>query len=239
VTDPVALCATAVARWHAAWLTALGIPWKTDADAWRALAPPHFIYFGAITLRPDAPPRSVVAAPGSVCDNWQTLDLEPYGYRIYRQEPWFLRPPQPLAADVPRELDVVRVHDEDELAEFELVSVRGFEDETATVARGTMHPPAALEDAAMAIFLGRVHGEAVAAAMGYRTEDAVGVFGVTTVASARRRGYGRALTCAAMLPETGLPAVLAPSKEGESMYRKLGFGRVGALSIWTKAGPGR
>jgi hypothetical protein len=37
-----------------------------------------------------------------------------------------------------------------------------------------------------------------------------------------------------MLPETGLPAVLAPSKEGESMYLKLGFEPVGALSIWTK-----
>jgi predicted GNAT family acetyltransferase len=70
--------------------------------------------------------------------------------------------------------------------------------------------------------------------MGYRTDTAVGVFGVTTVASARRRGYATALTRAAMLPETGLPAVLAPSKEGESMYLNLGFEPVGALSIWTK-----
>jgi predicted acetyltransferase len=70
--------------------------------------------------------------------------------------------------------------------------------------------------------------------MGYRADAGVGVFGVTTVASVRRRGYASALTRAAMLPETGLPVVLAPSKEGESMYLKLGFEPVGALSIWTK-----
>ena len=114
--------------------------------------------------------------------------------------------------------------------------MRGFENEGATVEAGTIHPAAILEDPAMAIFLGRVYGKAVAAAMGYRTDTAVGVFGVTTVASARRRGYATALTRAAMLPETGLPAVLAPSKEGESMYLNLGFEPVGALSIWTKRG---
>ena len=40
---------------------------------------------------------------------------------------------------------------------------------------------------------------------------------------------------AAMLTETGLPAILAPSREGERVYRRLGFGRVGELTIWSKA----
>ena len=86
----------------------------------------------------------------------------------------------------------------------------------------------------MALFIGRVKGKAVGASMGYRTDDAVGVFGVTTVASARRRGYGAALTRAAMLTETGLPAILAPSEQGEGVYRRLGFEPVGALTIWSK-----
>jgi hypothetical protein len=234
VNDPVGLCADAVARWHASWLTSLGISWERDADAWRALAPPHSIYFAAITLRPQTPAEAVVAAPGSICDNWQALDLAPAGYTIFRQEPWFYRTAGPVIGTTPPELEIVRVTNADEVAEFEQVSVRGFENEHAAIEPGTMHPASILDDPAMSIFLGRADGKAVAAAMAYRTEAAVGVFGVTTVASARRRGYGTALTCAAMLPETGLPAVLAPSKEGEGLYRKLGFEPVGALSIWTR-----
>lgn len=235
MNDRVALCADAVARWHASWLTALGVPWERDEEAWRAQAPPHFIYFAAITLRPETPVEAVAGAPGSICDNWQVLDLAARGYSIFREEPWFFRPPGPVVAGAaPPELQVVRVSDGDEVAEFEQVSVRGFESEETTVEPGAMHPASILDDPAMAIFLGRVEGRAVAAAMGYRTETAVGVFGVTTVASARRRGYATALTRAAMLPETGLPVVLAPSKEGESMYLKLGFEPVGALSIWTE-----
>jgi hypothetical protein len=234
VTDRVALCADTDARWHSAWLTALGVPWERDDAAWRALAPPHFIYFAAITLRRETPVEAVTHAPGSVCDNWQVLDLAPHGYKIYREEPWFYRAPGPVPGRPPPELELVRVSDDEGVAEFEQAAVRGFENEEATVEAGTIHPAAILDDPAMAIFLGRVDGKAVAAAMGYRTDTAVGVFGVTTVASARRRGYATALTRAAMLPETGLPAVLAPSKEGESMYVNLGFEPVGALSIWTK-----
>src|SRR6266508_5444297 len=59
VTDLVALCADAVSGWHGSWLTALGVPWERDDETWQALAPPHFIYFAAITLRPDTPPASV------------------------------------------------------------------------------------------------------------------------------------------------------------------------------------
>jgi len=50
----------------------------------------------------------------------------------------------------------------------------------------------------------------------------------------RWRGYGTALTRAAMLVETGLPSILAPSPEGEAVYRQLGFERVGELRIWSR-----
>jgi hypothetical protein len=39
-----------------------------------------------------------------------------------------------------------------------------------------------------------------------------------------------------MLPETGLPSVLAPSEEGERMYLGLGYEPVGALTIWEREG---
>jgi hypothetical protein len=233
--DAVALGARAVAAWHESWLSALGLESSSDDQVWRADDAPPIIYFGAITLRPDTPAEAVMTAPGSVCDSWQTLDLAPYAYRVFGEEPWFLRPAGPLADDAkPAELEIVRVRTAAEVEEFELVSVRGFEHEDATIPPGTFHPPSVLQDPAMAMFIGRVEGRPVGAATAYRTAGAVGVFGVATIASARRRGYGSALTRAAMLPESGLPSVLAPSEEGKGVYLRLGFEPVGALTIWTK-----
>jgi predicted GNAT family acetyltransferase len=120
--------------------------------------------------------------------------------------------------------------------EFEAVSVRGFGNEDDTIEPGTFHPPTVLADEAMHMFVGRIDGRAVAAAMSYVLDDTVGVFGVTTVASARRHGYGTAVTSAALLADTGLPAVLAPSKEAVNMYLRLGFRSVGKLRIWSSAG---
>jgi hypothetical protein len=237
VVDPVALCAKAFAAWHASWLTALGLRSEEDADSWRAIDRPPLIYFAGIGLRADIPAEALAEAPGSVCDPWQTLNLGDYGRRVWRTEPWFYRAPGPVPDAKPAELEIVVVTSEDEVYELEAVSVRGFGSEDDSIAPGTYHPPGVLEDDAMKMFVGRVAGQTVAAAMGYRTDDVVGVFGVTTVASARRRGYASALTCVAMLPETGLPAILAPSREGERMYRQLGFAQVGELSIWSKAGP--
>jgi hypothetical protein len=237
VEDAVAVCADAVAGWHTAWLNALGLGSVRDAEAWRAVDKPPRIYFAGITLAPEAPAQ-IVDVPGSICDSWQTLDLSSRGFSVWRTEPWFHRPPGPLRdADAAPELEIVSVSTAAEVEEFEAVSVRGFEEGT-TVEPGTFHPPTILEDPAMKMFIGRVDREPVAAAMGYRTDAAVGVFGVTTIASARRRGYATALTGAAMLTETGLPSILAPSREGERVYLRLGFRRVGELSIWVRGGPG-
>jgi ribosomal protein S18 acetylase RimI-like enzyme len=232
--DPVELCAEASAEWHSSWLQALGLRSETRGDVWRALDAPPKIYFGAITLRASTADEAVLGALGAVCDNWQTLSLKQHGFDVWRTEPWFMRPPVELPADPSTDLELIRVATEGEVEEFEAVSMRGFESEHATVSPGTLHPPSILADERMVMFLGRAGGRAVGAAMGYRTNDAVGVFGVTVVASARRRGYGTVLTRAAMLPQTGLPAVLAPSPQGKRLYQRLGFSRVGELSIWTR-----
>lgn len=235
--DPVALCARAAAGWHSSWLRALGLRSVEDGDAWRALERPPLIYFAGITLRPNLPAEALAGVPGSICDAWQTLDLEPHGFRVWRTEPWYFRPAGPVENTAPPELELVEVSSAEEVYEFEAVSVRGFGSEDDTIAPGTYHPPAILEDDAMKMFIGRVDGRAVAAAMGYRTEEVVGVFGVATVASARRRGYGTAVTRAAMQAQAGLPSILAPSPQGAALYRRLGYGHVGELSIWSTPAP--
>jgi hypothetical protein len=190
------------------------------------------MYFAAITMGPEVAETALRGVPGSICDNWQALSLESHGLGVWRTEPWFFRPAGPVPVVEPSELELIRVSTAAEVEELEAVSVRGFENEDATIPPGAIHPPAILDDPAMELFLARVDGRAIGAAMGYRTDDAIGVFGVTVVASARRRGYGTALTCAAMLPESGLPCVLSPSPEATPLYSKLGFSRVGELSIW-------
>lgn len=148
----VSLCARAVTAWHASWLAALGLRSEADSEVWRALDALPFIYFGAITLRPGTPVEAVLGAPGSICDSWQMLDLGLRGYTIFRQEPWFYRPAGSLPDETPAELEVVRVTTASEVEEFEAVSVRGFGTEEDTIEPGTFHPPAILEDTAMAMF---------------------------------------------------------------------------------------
>jgi hypothetical protein len=235
--DPVSLCADAYAGWHASWLTALRLRSERAGGLWRALDRPPRIYLAGITLDPNVPSGALADVPGSVGDVWQSLDLTPYDFRVWRTEPWFYRAPGALPDARGSDLELVHVSTPAEVEEFEAVSVRGFGNEDEVIEPGTIHPPSVLADDAMHMFTGRVAGRAVAAAMGYRLDDVVGVFGVTTVASARRRGYGTAVTRAAMLTDTGLPAVLAPSDEAANMYRRLGFEPVGALSIWSSAGP--
>ena len=239
--EPVALCAETTAGWHASWLAALGLRSERRDSVWRALDPPPVIYWTAITLAPEVPASAVGDARGTVCDSWSVLDLAPFGFDASdrdafagrAREPWFLRPPGELPPeDVPSELEIVRVSTPEEVAEFEDASVRGFGGGDAAVVHGAFHPPSILADTRMTMLTGRVGGNAIAAAMSYRSDEAVGIYGVTTVSIARGRGYATALTRALMDP--ALPTVLSPSPEAESLYRRLGFGQVGELRQWRR-----
>jgi len=130
----------------------------------------------------------------------------------------------------PDELAVDRA-DPADLAEFEAVSLRGFAGEGHSVPPGSIHPPNA--DPRMTFWLGRVAGEAVCAAMSYETDLAVGIFGVTTIAAARGRGYATAVMRRAILLETGKPAVLNTDNDvAMRVYERLGFQRVGDCPWW-------
>ena len=239
--EPVAVCADTTAGWHASWLTALGLRSERRDAVWRALDLPPFIYWTAITLARDAPASAVADAHGAVCDSWCELDLAPFGFDLRdrdgfeerAREPWFFRPAgRPLAHEHAPELEIVRVATPSEVAEFEHVSVRGFGGDDASVETGALHPASILRDVRMTMLTGRVGGNAVAAATSYRGKEAVGLYGVTTIASARGRGYASALTCALIDP--AIPAVLSPSPEAESLYRRFGFEGVGELRQWQR-----
>jgi hypothetical protein len=238
--ERVWLCADNAAAWHTSWLTALGLRSERTETVWRALDPPPFIYWAAITLSSAATASEVAGSLGTVCDAGTCLDLSAHGFRVWepepgvQTEPWFVRPPGPVPrAPPPPELEIVRVDSEASIAEFESTSLRGFGHRDGELERFSIHPPAVLSDAGATLLVGRVGGVAVAAAMSQRTERSVGIYGVTTIAGARRRGYASALT--SELIDPGLPATLSASAEAEGVYRRLGFREVGRLRHWPRA----
>jgi len=231
LTDAVAFGADVAAAWHAAWLRSLGLRSERDARVWRALGAPPVIYWTAITLAPAATADDLREASGTVCDSWSTIDLAPHGFTVWAEEPWYVRPPGPVPGDeTPPELELVRVATPAEVEEFERVSIRGFGG--ADVEPGTIHPAQILDDGRMTMLTGRVAGAAVSAAMSYRTDQGIGIYGVTTIPSARGRGYASALTHALLDP--AVPAALSPSPMAEGMYRRLGFTNAGELRMWQR-----
>ena len=229
----VELAASVAAAWHASWLRALGLRSEFTDRAWRALDEPPFIYWTAVTLSPDAGAEDLRDRTGTVCDSWSSIDLAPFGFDVWAEDPWCLREPGPLPdEELPVGLEVVRVRDAAEVEEFESVAMRGFNGESATVEAGSIHPATGLEDPRTTMLTGRVDGRAVAAAMSYRTDDGVGIFGVTTLESMRGRGYASALT--RLLVDPNVPAVLSPSAMAASLYRRVGFTDVGALRMWQR-----
>lgn len=191
------------------------------------------MYWSAIVLDPAVSAVDVGEVSGTVCDPWGRLELAGAGFVELQTAPWFLRAPGRLPdPSGPSGLEIVRVSTPRLVAEFEAVSVRGFAGPDAAVETGAIHPPSILQDRRMTMLIGRGDGRAVAAAMSYPTGTVVGVFGVTTVGNARRRGYATALTRALIDP--ALPTVLSSSPEAEGVYRRLGFQEAGRLRQWIR-----
>lgn len=140
----------------------------------------------------------------------------------------------------PPELVIDIARDRDEL----LAWTDTFDLAFGTQPRGVKHPwltafEALYTDGASpgALLIGRVDGIGVATALAFAGGGAVGLYGIGTVPDRRGRGYGGALTLAAM--EWGRArgerlAVLEATPAGFPVYERLGFRTVFETTSWIR-----
>lgn len=257
----VAATAANLAGWHELMLRALGHVTRHEAGLWLTPERVPVIFFSAIAIRPGASSRACATETNhttwvAACDPWSDLTLAGGGFSIEGDHPWMVRQPGPIeaAADTaglgsasrdvasatssgaPPELRVQRVTDPADLADFEVASAIGFG--SPPQPPFTWHAPSVLADPRLHTWIGRVDGTVVSTSMSFVDAGVVGVYGVSTIPSARRHGYARAMTVAALNADPSLPSVLQPSPMAEPLYRQLGYRRFTTFRTWVRpAGP--
>lgn len=131
---------------------------------------------------------------------------------------------QVLAAQSAPELEIRRVTDVAGIDAHRQAMTAGFGSDPA-VAAGTACPDL-LDRPECVVYVGYADGDPVVSGLGWRTGRTVGVYSIATIPSARRRGYGAAMTARVMADGVAAGcdvAALQASEMGRPIYERLGF----------------
>jgi GNAT superfamily N-acetyltransferase len=129
-----------------------------------------------------------------------------------------------ITAHAAPELEIRRVTDAAGIDAHRQAVTAGFGSDPA-VALGTACLDL-LDRPESVVYVGYADGDPVVSGLGWRTGRTIGVYSIATIESARRRGYGAAMTARAMAD--GLVAgcdvaALQASEMGRPIYERLGF----------------
>ena len=86
--------------------------------------------------------------------------------------------------------------------------------------------PSLLDRPECVVYVGDADGDPVVSGLGWRTRRTIGVFSIATIESARRRGYGAAMTARVVADGVAANcdvAALQASEMGRPIYERLGF----------------
>jgi GNAT superfamily N-acetyltransferase len=147
------------------------------------------------------------------------------GWAVAEEEPAFVLPEMPLPNGQSAALDIRRVNDAAGLRTFT---------ESACTAFGTpvelldqmMPPEASAVDPDIAYFVGWSNDQPVATAMMHKVGSTGCIAGVSVLAEFRRRGFGKAITAAAIAAAAAAGCRSAALRSGPmavDLYRQLGF----------------
>jgi ribosomal protein S18 acetylase RimI-like enzyme len=169
--------------------------------------------------------------------------LESHGLRGVEESPGMALDLKALNEDIafPSELSIEQVRDAKILSEFVEVMRVGFEMPEFTV-DGLFEVFGAVgltDKSPWRNYVGRLDGEVVTTASLALVVGVAGIYNVTTLPETRRRGFGTAMTLAALgeARELGYQiGILQSSAEGIGVYRRLGFEQYSTYFIYVGTG---
>jgi hypothetical protein len=221
---------------------AMGRPWQRWDDAWGgdlglpvAESPNNLTLLRGVDAAevPGLLERAAAffSGPGGGFEIWSAWPLPgtPAGFDAFAI-PGMVLPPERAPRAAPPELKVREVDAEPGMRAVEALLISAF-DLDGTLP-GRMLDPRALD--VWRIWLGTVDERPVATAASHVSDGLNGVYGVATAEDVRGRGYGEALTWAAVGAERSLPAALQASELGTTVYRRMGFEHVLDFTVWER-----
>ncbi len=163
------------------------------------------------------------------------LAAESAGLRMVETRPGMALPVAELRPSAaPPGVEIRRVDDATLLAAAAEADAASFDAEIA-LTRAFL-PDALLHDAAQRVFVAIADGAVVGAGESALADGVLGVFGIATIPSFRRRGIAAALTSgliADRADEADL-AVLQSSRLGYGVYERLGFRTMSTWEVWVE-----
>ncbi len=217
-------------RWDDLCAADLGLPVPTPPNSATLLSPMDEARLDDVVSRVEEFFGRGVGGGYEIWSIWPTPDLGARGYEPFTSPAMTL----PVGADprpVPPELRIVEVDDRDGVRDAEALWIEGFEIDGAEP--GRVADERALD--AWRIWVGYVNGRPVSSSAAYVSDGFVGVYAVATARDARGRGYGEALTWAAVLAEPSLPATLQASPMGLPVYERMGYRTIAEFTVWEHA----